>query len=364
MNDNVTLRLISNNSPPKNSFTLTLQELTNYHVKLLGSWELHQTAKGYTTETIALNLRNINEFMNLSGKFIWEIDKEDVEIFYAYLVGKNLAHSTRRKYQSNITTFLSYLRSRKQLEIYNTLGVTVPDVIDEFNKFYHRRDDSDVRVAPPRDEVIDTFFNGLIYQMEHGRKYSTAARDYVFFKILGMLGIRINELIMVDVGDVRFDLGEYGKIYIKYGKGSRGSGFKPRWIPLLNGSHELFQWYLDNVYNKFPINQTSKSPLFLSEKGTRISRDAMRGNLRRRQSSFGIPKEEMFSAHQLRHFFATKMKESGLDILTLSKLLGHSNIATTAAYVQASDTFIEQRIRIAQKKWNEEVKGLGGKDDG
>ncbi|SDI41521.1 Site-specific recombinase XerD [Planococcus glaciei] len=343
----------------------SLSVKTNFQYKLLAGWELQQKALGYTDKTIALNLRNIKEFLSLIDKFVWEIDREDIELFYVDLVGRNLAHSTRRKYQSNISTFLEYLRSRKSTEIFNMVGTHVPDVLDQFNKFFHRRDDNDIRIAPPKKEVLDVFFKCLKEDMEKNRKYKTVARDYVFFKLLGMTGLRIYELTMINIKDVRFDLGSsgVGKVHVRYGKGSRGSGHKPRWVPLLNDADLLLKWYIEHIYPLFTVGDYDSSPLFLSEGGSRVTRDTMRTNLRRRQGEYGIPQEEIFSAHQLRHAFATDLAETGVDIMTLSKLLGHSNIATTAGYLDASSDFVEKRIRIAQKQWKESMKILGGEID-
>src|SRR5699024_11809168 len=115
----------------------------------------------YKERTISKRKSNVKEFLKLSNKFIWEIDSENIECTYEDLVGRNLEHSTRRAYQSNISTFLEYLRSRKSIEIYNTIGVRVPDVFDQFHKFFHRKDDNDVRVAPPKKDVLHLFFDSL-----------------------------------------------------------------------------------------------------------------------------------------------------------------------------------------------------------
>lgn len=162
---------------------------------------------------------------------------------------------------------------------------------------------------------------------------------------------------MVNVVDVRLDLGTtgIGKLHVRYGKGSRGTGPKQRWVPLINGADQLLKWYLENIYPNFLKANGNDQALFLSEKGERVSRDNMRNSLYRRQENAGIPKNEVFSAHQLRHAFATDLVERGVDILTLSKLLGHSNIATTSGYLDPSSDYIEKRIRIAQKRWLEDL---------
>ena len=52
---------------------------------------------------------------------------------------------------------------------------------------------------------------------------------------------------MLDINDLRFDLGHNGKIHVRYGKGSRGTGHKPRWVPMLSGLDKLLEWYLEEI---------------------------------------------------------------------------------------------------------------------
>ena len=158
---------------------------------------------------------------------------------------------------------------------------------------------------------------------------------------------------MLDVKDIRFDLGEKGKIHIRYAKGSNGTGYKERLVPMLMGLDELMHWYLKNVRPLFTEEITG--PLFLSETKRRISRDVSRNSLRRRQKDLGFNDDEIFSPHQLRHEFATNLTEMGVDLLTLKTLLGHSQIQTTFAYVSPGDDFLEKRIRMAQSKWQKQL---------
>jgi site-specific recombinase XerD len=166
-------------------------------------------------------------------------------------------------------------------------------------------------------------------------------------------GLRSFECIMLDVKDIRFDLGDNGKIHVRYGKGSNGTGYKERVIPMLFDLDELLKWYLKQVRPLF-IDE-KQGALFLSETGNRYGRDTARGALRRRQIGLGFTENEIFSPHQLRHAFATQMAESGVDLLTLKTLLGHSQVQTTFAYTTPSDNFLETRIRMAQDKWQRQL---------
>ncbi|WP_291637157.1 site-specific integrase [Clostridium sp.] len=117
---------------------------------------------------------------------------------------------------------------------------------------------------------------------------------------------------------------------MRYGKGSKGTGYKRRWVPMLDGLEKLFLWYLQNVRPLF--TEEESGALFLSEKGQRLSRDTGRQVLKRRQIQLGFQNDEIFSLHQLRNAFATLQTERGVDLLTLKTLLGHSNISTTFTY--------------------------------
>ncbi len=327
----------------------TAEESLTYQAKLLGLWQQQQRVLGYTEASIALSSRNLDEFLKVADKCIWEVTTHDIDQFYEGLVGRGLAYSTRRKYQSNITTFLDYLRSRHAHDIWQRYRVAVPTVLDKFNRHTHRQDDREDAVIPPRPEVLERFWSGLKEQMGKARKFAPLARDYALFKVLALAGLRIQEAVMLEVKDCRFDLGEHGKLHVRFGKGSKGSGHKSRWVPLLDGLDQLLKWYLEHVRPAF--SATQEGPLFVSESGKRLSRDTARASLARRQKDLGFTADEMFSPHQLRHAFASSLAERGVDLLTLKELLGHVEVSTTFTYTTPSSDYLEKRVRLAQDKW-------------
>ena len=199
------------------------EESVRFQAKLIGLWEQQQSVLGYTKATIALNIRNVNEILDISDKFIWELSASDMDSFYESLVGRGLAYSTRRKYQSCIAAFLDFLEARHSRDIYENYGVNVPSIIDKFNRHMHRRDDMDSAVLPPEPELLERFWDGLKNEMLNARKFATIARDYMIFRTMEKAGLRSFECIMLDVKDIRFDLGEKGKIHVRYANGSKGN---------------------------------------------------------------------------------------------------------------------------------------------
>ena len=227
MTDTPFLRVIGNAEALEPAMP-TYEESLTYQAKLLGLWEQQQEVLGYTEASIALSSRNLDKFLKIAGKFIWEVTTHDIDRFYEQLVGRGLAYSTRRKYQSNITTFLDYLRSRHAHEIWQHYRIAVPTVLDQFNRHIHRHDDREDAVAPPKPELLERFWSGMKEEMSKARKFAPIARDYTLCRLLAFAGLRSNEAVMLDVKDCRFDLGEHGKLHVRFGKGSRGSGYKSR----------------------------------------------------------------------------------------------------------------------------------------
>jgi len=81
------------------------------------------------------------------------------------------------------------------------------------------------------------------------------------------VGLRINEACMLDLNDVRWELGRFGKLNVRYGKGSRRKGPKPRLVPLINGADRSLCWFIENVLGLFGIEPSGHgTPLFPSER--------------------------------------------------------------------------------------------------
>lgn len=330
---------------------LTHEERVAYQTYLLGMWERQQLVLNYTPASIAISTKSIEEFLRVADKLIWEVTVYDVDRFYDHLIGRGLSYSTRRKYQSCIGIFLDYLRARHSNDIWQRFRVAVPTILDRFNRQVHRLDDADADVSPPRPEVLERFWTQMKAEIATGRKYATVARDYTLYRVLALAGLRCHEAVMLDVMDCRFDLGDCGKLHVRIGKGSRGSGPKARWVPMLDKLDQLLHWYLDDVRPHFSMS--ASGALFLAETERRLGSEGARAALTRRQRRFGFSEDELFSPHQLRHAFATNLTERGVDLLTLKDLLGHDDVKTTFIYTSPGANYLETRVRLTQAQWRQ-----------
>ena len=155
-------------------------------------------------------------------------------------------------------------------------------------------------------------------------------RDRAILETLYGAGLRITELIDLDVDDVDLDA---GTVLVRSGKGS-----KARRVPIGKAARAALVGYLHRTRPellKGASARTSRGALFLNARGGRLSRQGCWKILKGHARSVGL--EDRVSPHTLRHSFATHMLDAGADIRVVQELLGHASLATTQVYTLVSD---------------------------
>lgn len=270
-------------------------------------------------------------------------DRADVDRVVGELASSGRAVSTRRNYVQVFKGFHRFLEVRRAAEIEAAFGVRLACPLDEFNAARHVGDDSSSVDAPPTPERVAAFFDFLKTRIASSRKYAPAARDYALFRVLYHAGLRSEEVVMLDRSDVHFGRGPFGKLHVRFGKGAKGSGPRPRWVPMLDGLDLVLRWYLDQVRGRFPDGPV----LLCDESGGRMAAATIRNRLRHLMSVEGQPEVEWFSPHGMRRACATHNYERGVDLVAIQQLLGHWTVASTMRYVRPSETFIEDAYQRA-----------------
>lgn len=158
-------------------------------------------------------------------------------------------------------------------------------------------------------------------------------RDRAILEVLYGAGMRISELVNLDVDDV--DLDE-GSVLIRAGKGG-----KSRRVPIGRAARGAVGDYLTRVRPSLARKSSGgASGLFLNARSGRLSRQGCWKILRRYAEMAGL--EDRVSPHTLRHSFATHMLDAGADIRVVQDLLGHASLATTQVYTLVSDTKLRE----------------------
>lgn len=162
------------------------------------------------------------------------------------------------------------------------------------------------------------------------RDDSLGRRDRAILEMLYGTGVRISELVGLDVDDV--DL-EQGALLVRTGKGS-----KSRRVPVGRAARTAVGAYLTQtrpVLVARSEGSSAQGALFLNARGGRLSRQGCWKIVKGYARGAGLG--QLVSPHTLRHSFATHMLDAGADIRVVQELLGHASLATTQVYTLVSD---------------------------
>jgi integrase/recombinase XerD len=305
----------------------------------VASW----TARGFASSTIDNDVGVLARMLDALGRSAWEVTADDVDRVVGALACAGRAVSTRRNYLQVFKGFHRFLEVRKAAEIEAAFGVRLVCPLDEFNAARHVGEDSPAADPPPPPERVSGFFDFLKGRIATARKYGPAARDYALFRTLYHAGLRTEEVVMLDKPDVQFGRGPFGKLHVRFGKGAKTSGPRPRWVPMLDDLDLVLRWFCDDVRGRFPASPV----LFCDESGGRMAAGTIRNRLRHLMTLEGRPSSEWFSPHGLRRACATHNYERGVDLVAIQQLLGHWTVSSTMRYVRPSETFIEDAYRRA-----------------
>ena len=205
---------------------------------------------------------------------------------------------------------------------------------------------------------MDALFSCWREALPDARKYLPAARDYLAASLWRRVGLRIGETVMLDLRDWRPDLGEKGKLHVRFGKGSMGHGPKTRMVPAINGVDGLLNWWLTDVRHQFGDDwEDPDAPLLPSERrdpelgrSRRVGDDALRSGFARAVSLWLPDWSGRLTPHGMRHFCASSMYERGMDLKAIQDLLGHEWLSTTTRYIHVHDNHVETAWAVANDR--------------
>jgi integrase/recombinase XerD len=160
-------------------------------------------------------------------------------------------------------------------------------------------------------------------------------RDRAMLELLYGAGLRISELVALDVDDVDID---QRSVLVRAGKGN-----KSRRVPMGRKASSAAGAYMSVSRPDLAAKaggKTAAGALFLNARGARLSRQGAWKVLKTyaRRAKLG----DKVSPHTLRHSFATHMLDAGADIRVVQELLGHASLATTQVYTLVSESHLRE----------------------
>mgnify|MGYP001199116727 FL=1 len=178
----------------------------------------------------------------------------------------------------------------------------------------------------------------LLLNFKSEKQSTEDLRDGVMVELMYAAGLRVSELVGLNVRDVDLDVGSVRTI---------GKGYKERIIPIYETAVESISEYVTIIR---PIHSQSQKQeaLFLNRRGSRLTRQAVWLRLRKLAITVGI--SDKITPHMLRHSFATHLLHGGASLRHVQELLGHSNIATTQIYTHLTDKHIRNEYAKAHPR--------------
>lgn len=274
-----------------------------------------QIEKGLSENTIGAYRRDLKKYqLYMQEQKIAHIDFIDRQTIQECL-GSLIDQGASAK---SIARFISTICSFHQFALREKYAAKDPTVLIETPKYEKKLPDVlDVEEVIQLLETPDlTKNNGY--------------RDRTILELLYATGMRVTELIQIEIDDVNLIMG-FVKVF--------GKGNKERIIPLGDTVIEYLDTYINNVRSQL-LKKTVTNVLFLNLHGRPLTRQGIWKLIKQYGLRANINKT--LTPHTLRHSFATHLLENGADLRAVQEMLGHSDISTTQLYTHVSKTQIRQ----------------------
>ena len=311
---------------------------------LLDFLSYHETIKAHSQRTVDeyyLDMRNFFRYLKqqrdpaLAGKALDEIDIRDVDIdfisritltdIYSYLTylsrdrvqhqnseisNKGLNAASRARKLATIRSFFNYICNKRHLLEDNPCkDVDTPKQMKSL----------------PRYLTLNESLS-LLESVDGANR----ERDYCILTLFLNCGLRISELIGLDITDIHDDALRV-----------LGKGNKVRVVYLNQACKDALARYMAV---RRPITGRDKNALFLYGQNRRISRSMVHALVKKHLSAAGLDSAK-YSSHKLRHTAATLMLQNGVDVKAVQEVLGHEHLNTTEIYTHIDN----EALRVAAK---------------
>ena len=260
--------------------------------------------------------------INISGldtDFFENVSATDIYDFLSF-IGRERENSSRSRARklSAIKQFYKYCTAKQMLFENNpAINIESPKIGQTLPKYLSL------------DESLD-----LLSSVASNTETRTRERDYCILTIFLNCGVRLSEMVGINITDLDKELRSMRVI---------GKGNKERIVYLNDACRAAIEMYLP-VRMQTPAKQKGEAALFLSGQGKRISVKTVQWMVKKYLGEAGLEYKN-YSTHKLRHTAATLMYQSGeVDIRVLKDILGHAQLNTTQIYTHVSNEHMEEAM--------------------
>ena len=275
-----------------------------------------EVEKGYSVNTLIAYRNDLNQFLRFlreesSGRTAvnsWsDVSRQDLIAFILYLKGeREYSSATVARKVAAVKSFFHHMLTEGLIGEDPSASLDSPKVRKYLPK------------AISKEEVELLLSGPAAVDSARGR------RDRAILELLYATGMRVSELVNLDVGDVDCASGTVRCL---------GKASKERVIPIYDRAIKAVEEYLERARLQL-LKKPDEKALFLNHRGNRLTRQGLWLIIKRYVEQLGI--ETSVTPHTLRHSFATHLLNGGADLRNVQELLGHANISTTQVYTQVS----------------------------
>ena len=262
------------------------------------------------------------ELKEMKNEDIAKVTPNDVLDYITYMRNESetfLSESTLARRCAALNNLFTYLEQYGIIDTNPMVKVKRPKI------------KKDKRIIRLEDEEVERYFDSILNGTgftEHQRKYleNTKQRDYTIATLLLTSGIRVSEMVGLNIEDVSFT---NCRIQITR------KGGKRQYIPLSDETLEVLKEYLEERKKVSPALPEDETALFLSTQNTRMTTAAVQNLIKKYAKAAGIDKP--ITPHKLRKTYGTNLYNKTRDIYLVANALGHDSVVTTTKHYVASD---------------------------
>lgn len=282
---------------------------------LIKAYENYLTkVKKASSNTISSYIRDIRQFAEWLDVDVLEVTQLNISNYLRYMEEDGRSAATISRTLASLKNFYSYLVS---------------------SGFCEKTPVTDIKVSRG-EKKLPQILTGREIELLLAQPVCVDAkgyRDKAMLEVMYATGMRVSELIDLDVSDVNL---EQGVVKCNTSK-------KNRIVPLYPAALRALTIYIRDIRESMLASADEKA-LFVNVNGTRMSRQGFWKLLKHYQTTAHIDKE--ITPHTLRHSFAVHLLENGVDLGSLQELMGHCDISSTQMYTQ----MINQRLKSVYEK--------------
>ncbi len=267
--------------------------------------------KGVSSNTLESYIRDVSQFMNFWNstfeKTVTDAETADIESFVDHLRAENKSAATVTRMLASVRSFFQFFMLEGRISSNPAKSIKLERIEKKSPEIMTNKEIRMLLAAPNTDDM-------------------KGARDKAMLELLYATGIRVSELINLNVSDVRCPSNDRGEVICRGTRGVRN-------IPMHNIATEALRHYITSV-RPMLVSADSGDALFINLNGSRLTRQGFWKIVKAYAESAKIKKE--ITPHTLRHSFAMHLYQNGASLQDLQMMLGHADISSTQMYAAIS----------------------------